>query len=357
MDALDRYYTPESVADKLLLKGDLVRPFSCADSACGEGSLLFAARRRFGDLVCIGLDKDRFAIQRLRRREPDWILSVADVLAPRSVGGVVRERVSGGCDLLTLNPPFSSSRRRSVLVEFNGLSVNCSIAMAHVLRSIEVFNPKHGALAIVPESFLYSDIDRLARECLGKRYGCEILFELSSNTFRGGKAHASAIRIVPSVVGDSRGTISRSRKGRGVVVSVVRGTLPVFRAVFISNGVPYCHSTDIEILASGRSVFDLSRVCGSASGVVSGDVILIPRVGLPRRCLTRSLKLLSPVQLSDCVIALKFSSDGDAFEFSTLLSNRWEEFVGLYRGTGARYVIVDRLVNWLRLIGSTVENL
>ena len=87
-----------------------------------------------------------------------------------------------------------------------------------------------------------------------------------------------------------------------------------------------------------------------ARGIVAGSVILIPRVGVPLFESLQPVYLRSTVQLSDCVIALRFHSMKVAISFSTAMTRRWGELVRLYRGTGARYITVARLQGWLATI-------
>lgn len=352
MDPLDRYYTPAAVADELLARGCTVKPESCADSACGGGSLLAAARRKFDGVLCIGVDKDRAAIQRLRRREPSWLLSVADLLCHANSNKNIRPNIlEQQCDLLALNPPFSSNGRRSIRVCFKEAQISCSVAMAHLLRSIEIFSPKLGAVAIVPESLLYSEIDSIARQCVAMHFSIESLFELRSSTFRGGRANARAIRLTPGILRCCNRTEKRREFHNLVVVHVVRGGLPVFEAKAERQGLPYCHSTEVAFLALGGDSNRLPRVRSIDRGHVSGLVVLIPRVGLPRRESTTVVNLVEPIQLSDCVIGLQFGSTQDSVEFVDWLANNWVSFVNLYRGTGARYITMRRLLDWLSRCG------
>jgi hypothetical protein len=80
-------------------------------------------------------------------------------------------------------------------------------------------------------------------------------------------------------------------------------------------------------------------------------VVLLPRVGNPRREQVVALYLQEPVQLSDCVISLQVVSLRDARLLRRRLLQKWDEFVCLYRGTGARFVTVARLQNWLHSSG------
>src|SRR6185312_10646161 len=253
---LDRYYTPDHVADRLLTYVDSETLDHCVDSACGDGSLLRAAKRAFKTVTCGGIDKDGAAIRRLRKAHPEWLLSVADVLSPAIGRAVGLFDYRAPCDLLALNPPFSLRQEKSVSVSFRGEVLRSSVAMAHILRSAELFCPSMGAIAIVPESLLFSDTDDLARRRLAKYYRVSVVAELRNTTFRGARANAAVVRLTPEA---SRRVRAR-RNGRAMSgVRLVRGGLPVFESTADGRGLPYVHTTDVLRVASESSLRECRR--------------------------------------------------------------------------------------------------
>lgn len=342
---LDRYYTPDDVADQLLEQVAPSNPRCCADSSCGAGSLLRAARRVFAGVACVGVDKDRAAILSLRRRHPDWRLSVADVLNPTTYGRARVLASQPACDILTLNPPFSMTGCKNVAVGFNGKQFHTSVAMAYVLRSLELFRPLDGAITIVPESLLFSDVDESARIELSRFFTVRPGRGLRNTTFRGARANAVVVRIAPRPEVATRAPEARIVFLDGI--EVVRGGLPLFEARFQRSGIPLVHSTDIGNVVKFRSMAGCDSVGAIQRGVVSGAVILIPRVGVPAHDSLAAVYLRSRVQLSDCVIALKLRSMRAAGQLSVALRTQWPQFAALYRGTGARYITMRRLIRWL----------
>jgi hypothetical protein len=341
---LDRYYTPDDVADRLFAQSDVAVLDRCVDSACGDGSLLRAAKRAFKSVACAGIDKDRAAIRRLRLSYPDWQLSVADVLSTRMHPGSSVLKSDAGSDLLALNPPFSFGGAKSVSVRFQGEVLRSSVAMAHILRSAELFAPTEGAIAIVPESLLFAEVDEAARQRLSSLYRMKVVSELKNTTFRGARANAVVVRL--TAVARKHGT-THAKPGVLERVRMVRGGLPVFESISSRVGRPYLHSTDLLRVASTGSVAACRRVAPIGRGMVSGAVILLPRVGMPLKEAISPVYLRSKVQLSDCVIALSFENLEAARRFASALRARWKAFAGLYRGTGARYVTRRRLEGWL----------
>lgn len=342
---LDQYYTPPTVARQLVELCGSARATKCLDTACGDGSLLGAARDVLPKVQCVGMDLDRRAVERLRRREPEWIISRGDALSSASWNQAEAAKCALGSDLALLNPPFSMASSKGIRVALPGFVGRCSIAMAHVIAVLCRANPARCS-AIVPESFMFSDLDAAGRAVLAKRYEFGAVRGLRNSTFKGTRANALMVRfkrrkgaaVVPAVS-------SMANSPRSVLL--VRGGLPLFEAKSDRKGLPYLHSTELHDLARGVSPTKLRRVRPIARGVVSGNVILLPRVGVPTDGVAQAVALQDEVQLSDCVMALCFESRAVARRWERLLTHNWQELVSLYRGTGARYTTVQRLRGWL----------
>jgi hypothetical protein len=129
--------------------------------------------------------------------------------------------------------------------------------------------------------------------------------------------------------------------------AIVRGGLPCFEAVSMRQGVPFVHSTDIKDLVRGEGRESLRTVRPFTRGIVNGHMILLPRVGVPNKANIGAWFTEDDVQLSDCVIALQYRSERIAHAAAVNLRRDYEALASLYRGTGARYVTVVRLSEWL----------
>jgi len=346
MFELDQYYTPLSVAQDLVERCVSEAPSICVDSTCGKGNLLIALSKVFRDVSCVGIDKDPRSIRYLRRKYPDWRLSVADLLDERAHWrSKVISSVSES-DLLLLNPPFSMKKKKKVSSEYKGLELKCSLAMAHILKSIELFKPSQGAVVVVPESLLSSDVDKFARLLLAEDYAFSEIFRLKSSTFRGVRANASVVKFIPSKNRVSGSPVLTLRPD-SEKTQLIRGGLPVHQKTTSESGVPYLHSTDILPLKRWGMEILTENVEPISRGVVSGWVILLPRVGCPSKESLELCFLSRRVQLSDCVIALKSDDLDNLKKLRDRIKRNWNEFNELYRGTGARYVTVSRLTEWL----------
>lgn len=342
MHNLDRYYTPRGLAEELLTECLPLDPNICIDSTCGGGDLLTAANTVFGDIHCIGIDKDKNAIEALRRQNPLWTLSVADLLNPRSFN---RTRVATeyqNSDLLIINPPFSNGRRKTHHVVYKGRSLSSSIAMAHILTSLELFKPHQGALIIAPESLLYSENDAVARDLLFNEYQCTEIGDLHNSTFSGARAHSVAIRLSPNIHISSKHTVNTCNS-KTLRSQFTRGGLPVHEKVYCPNGISYIHTTNLLELSNGMPTLNLTTVEPCARGQISGWVLLLPRVGIPNINALTPLFFQHTAQLSDCVIALTSNSRNNSAKIARRIKSNWEQFLTQYKGTGARYTTNTRL--------------
>jgi len=349
---MDRYYTPENVAMSALERASFpFSPKACADSTCGSGRLLDAANTVFGPVKSFGIDRDVDAISQLRLRRPEWHLAVGDLLH-NEPDEVLPNRNS--VDLLVLNPPFSHGKRKSVDIRFAGKEMKGSIAMAHLLRSFELFQPKLGAIVIAPESLLYSETDHFARQTLEEHYQFQQIAELKRCTFHGARVQASVLQISP---GAHHPSLQEMRPSSVVIhTTILRGSLPVHLNVSDPTGVPFLHSTDIREVVTSGSTLELSKTSTVAKGRTKGWVILIPRVGVPDIQYVKAIKLETTVQLSDCVIALEFQNKANAMKAERRIHSRWGDFIKIYRGTGARYITISRLNIWLPSLALTTQN-
>lgn len=357
---LDQYFTPREVAHGILLETLHATPNikTFVDSSCGSGQLLLAAKEISIDAKCIGIDKDRRNIIHLRKSQPDWLLSTADILLPASYRRTQVFSNSKSCDLLVLNPPFSMEKKRFKEINFEGQQIHCSVAMAHIIQSFKLFSPSNGAVVIIPESVLYSETDYIARKLFAQKFDISKISDLKSSTFSGANVHASAIRIKPKAENSSQvsNCYFPSLSDLILQVSLIRGGLPVHKLQLSPSGVPFIHSTDLKNITSPSFLDDIKRKTSQVmAGNVGGSVIFIPRVGEPKRHYIKAISIKNNVQLSDCVFVIQCQNYQAALTLEKRIQSHWKEFTDLYKGTAARYTTITRLKEWLWSI-NTIAN-
>ena len=350
---MDRYYTPEPLALDLLERCSFVTKASrVVDPSCGGGALLSAAETVLGAHSCVGIDLDRATIRSLRRSKPHWSLSVANVLCERSVSRSLVGKTGRAPNVLLLNPPFSQAGRK--FVEFarpDGEIVRVGRAMKFLLQAVKLFKPTDGIFAIVPESLIFSELDAQGRNLIGSQFEMREIAALRSTAFKGARVRAIAVEFRRSSFREEQ---VQAKPAVVMSVQFERGSLPVHLSLPLKDGVPFVHSTDLLPLAEKRFTgfyVERGRLCKR------GWALFLPRVGIPHRAAVRASYIARPIRLSDCVVAL-WCKDRLSAEFvERVVLDNWDDFVHLYRGTGARYVTVARLDCWLAGKGVSTERL
>lgn len=333
----DLYYTPEPIALRLAQAITLTSVRGLVDSNCGSGRLLHAAAERFPRAHCLGIDANGSVLSHLAGSRPEWRLVVGDSLDPLAWEVYPPFAV----DVAVLNPPFSMRHTRGLVTQFGRKTLRTSTSMAHVLSVVRNVQPVEIA-AIIPESWLYSDLDSDARIALALNYDCEVLESLSRSTFSGAKANSLIVRLQRR----RRFGLSNSTEVDRALTRfrLVRGGLPVFESCDKRGGTPYLHSTDLSTFGSLNSLRQVSPI---SRGLVSGKAILFPRVGRPTVRSVRLVNLKSEVQLSDCVMAIAANRSAELTALYHRIMNEWVSFQGLFTGTGARFTTVSRVRSWI----------
>ncbi len=346
---LDQYYTPKCIARDLVEQAKFVNPITCIDPTCGSGNLLLAANFFHKETKLIGLDRDRVLISKLKKERPDWHLSVADLNNTNSYSKTSVFSQFGTCDALLLNPPFSQVKNKHIDITYSGEKFRGSIAMSYLMRSLDLFTPKQGALVIAPESLLHSQLDEFARILLEKDYRLQTICDLENKTFKGARVHSTVFKLVPRTDAFiSKPLVAITEKRINLVIE--RGGVQVHKVKNEQSvsGVPFIHTTSLKYLHEKK--FDSTlKTSLSGLGCIEGQVLLMPRVGLPKIELMNIYNFRSEVQLSDCLFALRAESNIHLEMALDRIKRNWEEFSGLYRGTGARYVTLSKLVSWFAL--------
>ena len=106
MSGPDSYYTPSSLADKLvnyILPTQISR---AVDFCVGDGNLLKAVIKRYVNAELYGTDISDDALKKLSGDCPNWLLSQCDFKMDESVENVSFLK-KGLFDLIVLNPPFT----------------------------------------------------------------------------------------------------------------------------------------------------------------------------------------------------------------------------------------------------------
>lgn len=347
MKALDAYYTPPAIA-RAVARAIPRNPRVVLDPSCGDGSLLSAVVARFPRASVFGLDKSESTVRRLTTREPEWVLSVGDATDPLSLARTRVARHLTDCDLVVINPPFTMGAEKGVEFRLGSRPLRGSPAMQHLAVSCRQFRPAV-AVAVLPESALFSHLDQQIRTLLERDYECEPMARNDSCAFEGARARTRVVRFRRrKSTRDLRGGEATQVASRREPVTLIRGGLQMFRARV--GRTPLLHTTDLQRLTDAHRELAYSRFVKRAqSGCVCGHFALVPRVGSPPlNYRPRVLFSARDVQLSDCLIAVGFPSKAIGERFVGQLGTLWGALLrDVFVGTGAPYVTMDRFRRWI----------
>lgn len=346
----DCYYSPMHAANAVAASIDRWRPKTVLDSNCGGGALLAAVEQHFPKIHCTGIDLDTKAIQRLRVKRPKWTLLKGDALCD-DTWSKFNTVITNPVDVVVLNPPFSMGTNKGMhSTAWGEEDIRCSLSMAHVLSNLRNSSPAR-LVAILPESWAYSNMDAQARDLIEQRYKIEVVNTFKNSTFHG--ARVNSILVTMKRRRAARRTVALGHFPQEPVgTSIIRGNLPCFRALKCSTGRPFVHSTDIgSVVAVGPAKAGLTRIGPGTGSTITGASLLLPRVGLPKINNIDAVFFRETVQLSDCVLGLRFANMCEAKEAAERLRLHWFDLLALYKGTGARYITVDRLNGFVHTLG------
>lgn len=337
----DSYYTPESLAEKLLsyVQG---APTTAADFCVGDGGLLVAAVNRFPNVSCFGIDISHEVIKGLKKKQPEWTLCECDFKDERAikrVGFLKRNKMQ----LITLNPPFTCRGSRVEHVMLDGEEYNVSKALSFVVASLPYLAEDGELYAILPISCVYSEKDSKCWQHLQIYYNAQLL-ERVDRVYFSGKCSPNI-----AIVYFGRRPYNKHREALAneewcsslKVLDIIRGNLSTCVAKIVeetNEGIRYIHTTNLR---KGQ-LTETKHVMQTEFNCIIGNGVLIPRV-----CNPNPEKIVvfdgEKSVLSDCVVFLKTRTLKQANDLRIYLLNNWKEFSALYIGTGARYVTVRKL--------------
>jgi tRNA1(Val) A37 N6-methylase TrmN6 len=331
---MDRFYTSPELADTLVaLTKKRRRSIAIADFACGEGSLLFAAERRWPQASMIANDVSSTAMATIRRNRPQWQAACADFLNARSVRSSALRHYIGCIDLVLLNPPFSRRDRRTYEVVFEDEKLRASIALAFVVNSLPFLRSSGVVLAVLPDGCLVGKHDEPVWRVLLKQYNVEMIRDNSRSAFQGVRARTCLVRLTKL---EKQVTPISSAAARAEI-KILRGRIQMHsREVVSAEGYPLVHTSH---LLAGAVTDSGERVRGPN---ITGPALLFPRVGLVTPGKLCVLGAGRNVVLSDCVLAIAGKSDSEVQVLRKRILAEWPAFASAYRGTGAPYITLER---------------
>ena len=304
----------------------------------------------------VATDIDYEAVRNLRKLSETWRTGVCDFTNPRSrQSSPVLRSLHGRTNLVLLNPPFSCRGGKRVSATVEGATSECSPGLAFVVNSIDYMIEGGELIAVLPQGSLTSEKDAATWALLRRMGDIEVLKNNGFGTFARAAVRTTVLRFqkrqkrvgaelppVPNGCGASRSGLP--------IVRIVRGTTQmneIQRREGYADSVPFVHSTHLQDF----TVSSHYNVRGGLGRCAIGPMVLLPRVGQPKRSKVAQYRDRDVLMLSDCVIALMCESAERAEVLWRDLQSNWNLLEREYVGSGARYITNQRLSRILLRLG------
>lgn len=342
---IDSYYTSKELASRLINYVQKKDVKSIADFCVGDGDLLKAALNRWSKAKYTGLDISKEAITSVKKNYTRWNLSTCNFLSDKSRKRCIPlVKNKNGFDLILLNPPFSTKGGEVHKVFFNNEYILVSRAMAFLVEAIKYLSPTGCLYAILPISVAYSKKDEKIWKLLTDNYNLSVLETPTKKHFKGCSPNIVLISIKDSI----KSRISISFKSLSSFdaknISVFRGKVSMHNIGKNKTGQKYLiHTTNLQ----NNRIQDLEIKLDNNLSEISGPAILIPRVGQPNINKICIIKKEESYILSDCILAIKTKTLTESIFLKKLFVENWDYISNLYKGTGARYITIEKLEKYL----------
>ena len=345
---LDAYYTPAWLAAELAaaLPDQLVG--AVMDPSVGAGALLSAVENRFGDKVALlGLDVDRKSVRALRETHPEWTISHADFLSGASRRSSRAWRTAtDGVAAVVLNPPYSYRGNGGDFVTYESFAGRVAPSMRFLVEVLADLRPSVGVYAVLPDGAIDAERHDPLWAAIKNQFEMSRLQRFKTTSFHGARVATSLVRLTPGAGADAD-LIRISSAFRTPVpgcrcVEVIRGRVPVHavRGTRPNHPSPFLHTTNV------RS--SVPRMTAPKALSDEGPFLIVNRVG--RWDLPVTLDVGRAV-LSDCLFALRPRSRSQIDVLRDSLVQAHEALADEFRGTGAQYITITRLVRQLEHLG------
>lgn len=347
---IDQYFTPPKLADLLIdsLPDDF-HPSIVADFAVGEGSLLYSGEKKWKNANFIGNDLCLKTLSVLKYNK--WELYNIDFSKFEDINNSALKNYIDMIDLVLLNPPFS--HRNIKPLEWNNIDskIRSSLALVFVYNALKFLKPNGYLVAVLPNGCLTSFRDSSAINFLKEHYVFNIITENYDAIFPKVKARTSIVlikNIKPKKIEEVKNKITPISYSS---INIFRGKLQMHKVKenISSDGLPLVHTSNLR-----NGIIDYKNnllVLNNES--IQGPAILIPRVGNFSEDKICFLSSKEEIIISDCLFAIRCENNSDAFKIKKLILDNWDDFKKNYSGTGALYITLKNLEEFIGRILNT----
>ncbi|WP_162393952.1 N-6 DNA methylase [Deinococcus kurensis] len=331
---LNQYFTPASVlADIEALISTIQKNeanLRIADFTAGEGALLESAENYFSNAIYVANDIDKSLCRRLKLKKPYWLVFNRDFDKVISPSGPFSP-----FDIILANPPFSGPGSRDHMVKLENNSYKCSYVIKFIIKCLKFMKPEGHLIIVAPSSILHSNKDKEVLSRIKYNFKFNIIREYSDKTFPRCNASTVLIHIQKSKPENAVRIFSDSQES----IEIIRGWVPIHTTYPKSKDLtPVLHTTNLW-----KEIIEPEKYTDSKRSL-SGAFLLIPRVGKPYK-----EKIIicerDKFALSDCLFAIKGEKSYLIRLQSLILED--EGFAKIYGGTGAKYISIDHLKDYI----------
>lgn len=335
----DSFYTSTSLAKILISHINKKKIKSVADFCVGGGELLRAAQAKWKDVSLFGTDISNEAISKLENTHPNWNVETCDFLNEESNSKckLLKDKTF---ELILLNPPFTCKGSISHKVEFDGVTYHVSAAMLFLLKSIKYLSPDGIIIAILPISTGYSQKDLKIWNLLEKKYNLTILEERDKQYFKACYPPNIIIASLNDFSVSKKEVIINRIETNVKIEKIIRGQLSMNEIIEDPNSkLQLIHSTNLR----KNKIVDVRYRIKNNYPLICGPGLVIHRVGNPNPSKVCIIKKTEKYILSDCLIFIKTETSIDSKELKKDILSNWSSFEDLYKGTGAKYITLEKL--------------
>ena len=337
---LDSFYTPDKLAQEMVALYDGV-PYLIGDFCAGDGGLLRACEARFPQARYLANDKSKRAYHKLLKAHANWDVYNLDFLSDKSLQKVTH--LNGAFDLLLLNPPFTC-RGQTYKFTFDGFKFSASKALLFLIRSIKFLSNGGRLMAVLPIGVSISERDANLMAYLKNAYGFRIHKRVSGVSFAGKEPNVILAELCRPQMKSAYVPKKPIKRTYGFLH---RGSRNVIDAndLKTKNGIMFIHTTNLV----GNKLVD-TKIClpEDKARILVGPAVLVPRVGTPNVTKIVVIGEREKYILSDCVIAVLSRDVSSANHIQDVLVSKKTSFYRLYAGTGARYITLSRLGEYIK---------
>lgn len=346
----DDIETPPELARSLVefACASVNHPTLVADFAAGNGNLLQAAHEVWPRSDLVGVDVNEVALTNLRKTLAGSCRTLhvdfmSESLRPELCA------LEGQVEVILLNPPFSCRGGRRTKIVVGDQALSTSTPLAFFIRATRYLATAGVLVSLLPVGCLYSEKDEDGRRYLRRHGSFEVVATNHHKAFPQAVLKSVVVVFRPATENGSGEEEERQADLPQVpYLNIKRGHIAMHTiSIEEKSVIPLIHTTELK----NNSVLLSGRFASPRAELISGPMVLVPRVGKPSRYKIARILALEPIAVSDCIFAILCKSDAEARILYAKVQENWQTLQDAYGGSCAPYLTRRRLQEYLCKIG------